>query len=377
MNLPIEIDNSASTNKDNSSSWDFPSVSIVCEHCNWAYLSYAEDEIVHCPHCRRDKLGLVSMDKEQQHLLPPPELMVPYKLNEAGLAEAVNRFTSGIPFAPSDLNVSRVSQRLKRIYLPTWLVDVDVNGIWKAEAGNNYQIVSHQESYDQNRDTWITRQVEETRTRWEPRVGKILRSFQNIQAPALEEYTELSRQLGEFDLKQLQPYKSEEIRTAFIRIPDRKSNDAWIDAQSTVRSAAAAECRKACRADHFRQFSWQPEFKNQNWTLLLLPIFTSYYLDDKGLPCLILINGQSGELTGMRRASVKRAQIVSIWLLISAIIAFIIGAGLSIVSLALPPVLILGIIGMIFAFLLGIGAVIPIITVWWFNRKNIPMVKSP
>jgi hypothetical protein len=256
-------------------------------------------------------------------------------------------------------------------------VDVDVNGIWKAEAGNNYQIVSHQESYDQNRDTWITQQVEETRTRWEPRVGKILRSFQNIQAPALEEYTELSRQLGEFDLKQLQPYKSEEIRTAFIRIPDRKSNDAWIDAQSTVRSAAAAECRKACRADHFRQFSWQPEFKNQNWTLLLLPIFTSYYLDDKGLPCLILINGQSGELTGMRRASVKRAQIVSIWLLISAIIAFIIGAGLSIVSLALPPVLILGIIGMIFAFLLGIGAVIPIITVWWFNRKNIPMVKSP
>jgi hypothetical protein len=68
-------------------------------------------------------------------------------------------------------------------------------------------------------------------------------------------------------------------------------------------SSAVKECQQACRADHLREFTWQPEFSEQNWTLLLAPVYATFYLDDENKPQPILVNGQSGKLSGSRRAS--------------------------------------------------------------------------
>ena len=71
--------------------------------------------------------------------------------------------------------------------VPVWLVDGEVQAEWRAEAGYHYQVVSHQDRYEDRRGGWSSREVKETRTRWEPRLGRLKRAYQNLRAPALEE----------------------------------------------------------------------------------------------------------------------------------------------------------------------------------------------
>jgi hypothetical protein len=256
------------------------------------------------------------------------------------------------------------------VYLPMWLVDSEVQATWQAEVGFNYEVVSHQERFEENRGGWSTRQVNETKIRWEPRLGRLKRSYQNINAPALEEHRHFETQLGKFELSQAQPYQPPAIQSAMLRLPDRASQDAWPDAKPAFQAAAAEECRLAAEADYLRHFSWQAEFNKQNWTLLLLPVYTTYYLDDASQPQPVLLHGQSGKISGLRRASSKRAQRTTITLVIIAALLFLISLAVATASIFLPPALAVGVIGIVAALLVGLGALIPVATVWWFNRSQ-------
>jgi hypothetical protein len=282
----------------------------------------------------------------------------------------VRTFAQGIPFAPPDLNPQTLAARLKRVYLPQWLVDVGVRGSWQLEAGFDYQVVSHQERYSDTAGGWQTREVEETRVRWEPRQGSLERSFPNLTAPALETHARLRGQVGDFDLSAAQVYSTQSDSESFIRLPDRSQQDAWPDVVPVLQSTAASECQAACGADHYRDFRWAPEYHSQNWTLLLRPIFTTYYLDDQGHPQPVLINGQTGKISGVRKASMKRAQRTALIVLAAAVVVFIISALFTLVGLAVPILLPMGGLGILIALLTGVGAIIPILIAWQFNRSQ-------
>jgi hypothetical protein len=50
-------------------------------------------------------------------------------------------------------------------------------------------------------------------------------------------------------------------------------------------------------------------------------------------------------------------------------VIFLASLGISAVSLAMPPLLVVGVLGLVAALLFGLGAVYPVVSVWWFNRK--------
>ncbi len=347
--------------------WGVSMQALVCEKCNWAYLVAEGEGTTRCPHCANDRLSSF----ENSQAIHPPELLIDFSVPAARLDAAIDRFGEGIPFSPQDLNGEQLRKRLTRLFLPMWLVDSQVKANWKAEAGFDYQVVSHQERYEQNRSIWSSQKVQETRIRWEPRLGRLEREYLNVAAPALEEYAQLQARLGSFDLKQARPYQPEGVAHSFVRLPDRSNVDAWIDVQPTLQSAAAEECRQACAADHIRQFSWQPAFEPPNWTLLLLPVFASYYMDDHGLIQQVLIHGQTGVIHGDRRASLKKASRITVGLLIASVVLFVIGLLLATAGAVLPPALALGLAGVGLAFLLGISSLAPLAVVWWFNRNQV------
>jgi hypothetical protein len=142
------------------------------------------------------------------------------------------------------------------------------------------------------------------------------------------------------------------------------------DVEPALKSAAGEECRQAAGADYIRSFSWQPDFSNQNWTLLLLPVISSYYIDDARIPQPVLFNGQDRATYGSRRASLKRAQRTSLVLVIIATIFFLIGLATAAAAVVFPPGLTLGALSILLAFLVSIGAIIPLATVWLFNRNQ-------
>lgn len=353
-----------------SADWGQEMYAGVCERCGWEFLLTSDEQLQRCPHCFLSKLSPYDPDLESFTVVSPPELIVPAEINQEILGLSLQTFSRGIWFAPQDLNPVNLQQRIERVFLPMWLVDVQVEATWQAEVGYDYQIVSHREQFDQNRGGWVSQEVTETRVRWEPRAGKLKRQYPNIVAPALEEHASILSQMGEFNFNKSHPYTHKAVEGWQIRLPDRSPQDAWQMAVPAVQSAAAEECRQAMSADHIRQYRWSAGYSGENWTLELLPILTTYYLDDENRPQVILIHGQTGKLSGKRQASMKRAQRVSLYILLAALVVFLIGLVVALMGLVFPPAVAIGGVAMVFASIITVTAAYPVGWVWQFNRRN-------
>jgi hypothetical protein len=299
-----------------------------------------------------------------------PEQYLPFTLSEEALSAAVRGFAKHIPFAPADLNPTNLRARMERVLIPMWLADTHVEARWEAETGFDYQILSHRERYDQGKGGWQEMEHKETRVRWEPRLGRLDRAYHNVPAPALEEHDALLHSLGDFEFGSALPFEFEPVSEAWTRLPDRPATDAWSEAVPLIRARAVEDCRVAAGADHLREFRWTPNYSQKNWTQLLLPIYTSYYLDDDDNPQAVTIHGQRGGIFGVRRSSMRRAQRTTLALLI---LAFALGA-FSLLAMILPvlnaALLPLAILGLLFAFGLGLSSIVPLALAWRFNRRE-------
>ncbi len=182
-----------------------------------------------------------------------------------------------------------------------WLVDGNVTGCWQAQAGYNYQVASSKEDF--NSGQWTTHQITETRIRWEPRSGTIQRSYNNLAVPALLTHTQLMGGLGRFPIEQAVQFRPELAKDVPVRLPDMSTEQAWPQARIRLDAAACQECQAAAGAQHIDQCSISAEYTQLNWTLLLLPILTSYYRDDKGKITPVWINGRTGQIFGTLKAS--------------------------------------------------------------------------
>ena len=250
-----------------TSSWGQPFVATDCPHCDWIFLTLPQKAEQMCPHC--GQAALVPLDGEDE--LPythPPEMMIRPPLTKQQLESRLASFAEDVPYAPADLTSRNLLSRMRRVYLPMWLVDVDVSGQWQAEVGYDYKVVSHRERL-QNQ-TWRSEEVEETRIRWEPRLGELKRHYANASAAALDEQHILSEKIGQYDRVEAVDFHPADMADAFVRLPNRPPQDAWSDAVPVVQASAAAECRCASGGQHIRQFKWSPSFDGQRWTQLLL-----------------------------------------------------------------------------------------------------------
>lgn len=352
------------------SSWGDQYGAVVCENCDWRFIHTNDVRPERCPYCSQEVLTSLGQDEISNLFVDRPELYLPFGITQNAVSNAFQHFTKGIRFAPKDLTLQNLRNRLNRVFIPKWLVDIEVSANWEAEVGFDYHVVSHRERYDQNSRNWKTQEVNETRIRWETRVGRLNRTYHNIQAPGLEEDAALVQRLGMFDTQDTSRYDSSIISNAYIGYPNRSKEDAWPAVLPSIRSAASQECMRAASADHIHQFRWDPTFENHNWTLLLLPLLTTYYLDDENVTQTVFLHGQTGRVSGDRKASMKRAQMVALLIFLVASMIFLLSLVVSVAAFLVPGLIILGGIGLLLSILVGICPLIPIILVWQFNRKE-------
>ncbi len=340
--------------------WGRPLQATICENCDWDYMLPPDQELPTCPHCYGQTLThLPAVDVRQNGV---PELVVPFSVREAAVEKKLNQFSRQFYFSPTDLQARNLIGRLRQVYIPAWMVDSDVNAVWQVEAGFDYQVVSHQEKFAG--DSWHTQEVKETKVRWETRKGKLQRRYDNVRAPALDDIRDVRGRLGAFDSDGAVPYEPTILEGSMIRLPNRDPEDAWSDTHPTFKVLAAEECRHAARADHIRQYKWQAEYTNQNWSLLLLPLFSTWYVDDDGRPQAVLLNGRTGQIWGVMRASMKRARRFTILLGVFAVLLFL----LTIILAFWEPSL--AFLSALLGFGVGLGAIWPIIYVSRFNRHR-------
>jgi hypothetical protein len=189
-------------------------------------------------------------------------------------------------------------------------------------------------------------------------------------APALEEDATLRRRLGDWDEAALEPYGPSQVAQAVVSLPNRTPEDAWPAVVPTLRQRAAAECQRAASADHLRQFRWQLESVKRNWTLLLAPLYATTYADDEGHARVLLVHGQTGQIDGEQRGSMKRARRRALIIGIMAAALLAVSLAVAAAGLVFPPLTVVGGIGGLVALLTGAGALVPIARVWQFNRRQ-------
>lgn len=354
----------------NLTDWGAPILAAVCDHCDWTFLIHKNNLNAICPHCFQSRLEPMQGDISALTHLGPPELVLLPSVPSTQLEQQILEFARGIPFSPGDLGAVNLQSRLKTIFLPVWLVDIKAKANWEAEMGFNYQVVSHQERFEQNRGNWQTQQVEERRVRWDLRLGTLDRVYQNVAAPALEEDGQIRKSIGNFNFQASQAYSAQIMENGMVCLPNRSKQDAWQDVFPTLQSKAADECRRASAADHIRQFQWSPAFQEHHWTLLLQPAITTYYLDDDQKVQPVMINGQSGRISGVRRASMKKAKQVSGFILLAALILFVVSLSSLVLAPLLPMLVAISAIGVAVSFAIGLAALLPILIVWMFNRSS-------
>jgi hypothetical protein len=298
----------------------------------------------------------------------PPEQVVPFSVSQPGLGESLARWAQGVRFRPDDMRSDELLRRAKRSYLPQWLVDGRVDGPWRADVGFDYQVASYQDRYTDG-GGWQSHQVTEGRVRWEPRAGRIARRYENISAPALEDQSAVMASLGGFRTDERREYCPEDIAGAVVRIPTLEPEAAWGSAQAAFVRKAEEECQQAAGADHIRGFVVSPHFSDLNWTLLLLPAYVTWY-EEGGRQWPVLVNGQTGQVSGTRRASARKANRLSVGLGVVAALMFLLGGLIALFGAVAPPVTVLGIIILVIGLLLGVAAPIPAISVWVHNRRD-------
>jgi hypothetical protein len=345
--------------------WGIPLAAVHCPHCKEAHLVPRDAIPPLCPLCLQGPVEPQPAVLREE----PPEQVVPYAISPQALAGALERWAAGGWFRPDDLKASTLVQRAQRYLVPLWLVDGRIEGAFRADVGFDYQVVSSQDRYREGAG-WSSQQVQETRVRWEPRVGRVSRAYENVIAPALDDHRAVMSRLGDgstelaevYDLRQRAPYDAQAIQGGVVRIPTLEPEAAWPGAEAAFVRTAQAEAQQAASADHIRDFTIQAEYRDLNWTLLLLPAYVTWYRE-AGHTWPILVNGQSGRVSGARLASARKANTTA--LVLGGIAAFLFVAG-GLLALLLPP---LGAVLLVVALLLGIVAPIPAISVWVANRR--------
>jgi len=335
-----------------------------CPQCRQAHLVEAPRLGQPCPNCARGQLA-----SQPASLRPePPELLAPFQKSRQDAHQALATFAGEVWIRPDDMDADKMLQRAVPVYWPMWLVDSDMAGSWQAEAGFDYQVKSSQESYTGS--GWSTRDVVETRIRWEPRLGQVNRHYDNVAVPATTDHKQLAGQVGAFQLARAGAYDPGQVTGAALRVPDLPPESAWPLAQTNLDKAAGDECRQAAGAQHFRNFSLRASYENLHWTQLLLPLYATYYTDDNGQRHPVYINGQTGAIGGLRLASQRKGWRWAGIILAVAAAVFVLALLISSLGLVFPPAAIVGVIVGIVAVAMACAAIVPAAWPWQWNRRQ-------
>jgi len=346
--------------------WGIQRIIADCTNCHSSFLIPESDLEIVCPFCFQGNL------KQSQSLFrsEPPEKIIPSKIDSNRANILLDKFVNEVKMRCDDFSTQQLINRLNLLYLPMLLVDATINGQWVATAGFPQQVKSSVEKYSNG--SWQSQDVIEKKLRWEKRSGEISRRYDNIPVLANTNFDKFltSSNKNEYDLNQSIPYSPSIITNDRIAVPNIEPNLAWQKAQPTFEKLACNDVAIACDADQIQDYHLHPDFLNLNWTQVLLPVLTTYYLDDDGQYQIVMINGQTGAIKGKRIASQRKGFLYAGIAFTIALATFLLGLGAFAIAPIIPPISFLGLLLIPIAIIATIIAGYFMVSPWNWNKAQ-------
>ena len=288
---------------------------LRCDSCGARVVLVERDIATHCAFCGSSH---VLPDKAKRSAIQP-ESLIPLMLPQDQVAEIFADWLHGLWFRPNALKRLSVFDALG-VYVPAWTFDARAASNWTAEAGYYYYVTQTYTVTVNGKPQVRTRQVR--KVRWEPASGSRRDTYDDLQVMASAGIDrELARKLGDFDTRELVPYRPEYLVGWEAEEYAIDLNGGWDLGEQRMFDEQESRCSGDVPGDTQRNLRVQTRLSEVRWKHVLLPLWSLSY-QYQGQPYPVLINGQSGRIVG--RAPYSWVKILFAVLLVAVVIGAIV-----------------------------------------------------
>ena len=168
----------------------------------------------------------------------------------------------------------------------------------------------------------------------------------------------------------MQLFEASHLDEDRIQAPDVAPDDAWPLAEPTFRRLAGEEVQRAVQGQHVREVHLAAEHPDQHWTLMLQPMWMTWYRTDKDEVLPVVVDAVGGEVKGAVLAGYTRAILwgsviggAGAFLLLLCLIT-------AVLTIFVPPLIALPLLCLIFGVIGLAFSVWPAFSVRSWNRRQ-------
>jgi len=274
---------------DEQRGWQTQKTMVRCQSCQAISVFDPERVAQRCDFCGASAL----VPYEEVKAAFRPESLLPMKMSENQVRDALHRWYSNRWFAPNRLKRAALTDLVKGLYIPYWTFDAQVHADWTAQSGYYYY---ETETYQDADGKTQTRQVQ--KVRWEPSSGSLDHFFDDELVPA-------SRGVQPQLLRRVEPFPTKELvayQPGFLSgwVVERYQID-LLGAARTARAQMDAEMARLCDArvpgDTHRDLQVATDYAGQTFKHILVPLWLVTY-DYGARHFQVVVNGYTGTIAG-------------------------------------------------------------------------------
>ena len=263
---------------------------VKCRNCQAVSVFTQERVAQRCDFCGSPAI----VAQEAQHDAILPQSLLPIRIDEPQVREALRKWYGARWFAPNRLKRAALTDTLHGVYLPYWTFDARVRAQWRAEAGYYHY---ETERYRDSNGRSGTRQVR--RVRWEPAAGRLEHFFDDDLVPGtVGVHPRLLARIEPFPTTtDLVPYAPEYLRGWTVeryRVDLQQAAARNLDA---LQAQTRALCAAQVPGDTHRNLQVQAEFGERRFKHVLVPVWIVAY-DYGSRSFQVLVNGYTGRIAG-------------------------------------------------------------------------------
>lgn len=306
--------------------WGGERKELECQNCG-SLTSLPAESLTHtCAFCGSNKV----IQREVAQDMLRPRFLVPFKILDEQCRSITAQWLGSSWMIPASLKRLAGVQAFTAVYLPYWTFDAVTRANWKAEVGHT----ETERYYDAGDREWKTRTV----TVWQWESGSIRVTFDDLLVEGTSKLSALLLgKMSNYDLSGLVAYEPEYLAGFVARAYDVLLNRAWEKGRHTMRERTRQACRDQASTSNIRNFSMSLDFSDESWRYILLPAYVAAYRYGEQV-YQVLINGQTGAISGQRPVDWNK-----VWVVLIALVA---------------PGLLIGFLGLATLPLGGVGIVI-------------------
>ncbi len=294
---------------------------LACQACG-AITTIPADSLAHtCPFCGSNEV----LQRQAAQDVLRPRFVIPFKIEAEACRGITSQWLGSSWMTPAALQNLAAIAAFNGVYLPFWTFSATTRADWKAQVGH-----TRIEHYYENGEM-KTRTV----TDWVWESGHATLDIQDLVQPGTARLSaRLLKEVKTFNLSDLAPYEPKYLAGLQAQAYDVPLEKAWEAGRQEMREKTRQACLGQASTSQVRSFSMNLDFAGESWRYVLLPVYLATYTYD-GKPFQVMVNGQTGKISGQRPADWNK-----IWLVI---------------ALLLAPGLLLGLLGLITIPLAGAG----------------------